>query len=199
MSPLTGIITVPTLQGTVAVSGPWQSLFARANHRVYPMKLGCGVRDLISGSTIDTFGLGEFAQNDYILVCTRTNYGNSFLYVPDTDKITRVTSDPTAASDDELVVSPTLTVAVGDWLLNLGADGATAPLTAPDFDGGNTLYIDAVAASTNANPYLVTGQGGHFRGWVADGVNQVDLLVNDSSGVPLIAMPGFDTGRSLVT
>lgn len=196
---LTGIKTKPTLRGTVAVAGPWQALFARSGYRVYPYQMGCGIRVTSTGTTLSTYGLGEFAQNDFALLCAQTSYGNGSLYIPQTSKITKVTSDPSAAADDTLTIAPAISVTKDDWLLNLSTDGAAAPLSAPDYDGSDVqIFADPAAVANAALKYLLTGRGGLFRGWVDDAYKVVDLLITDASGIPVLVMPSFELGSSIV-
>jgi hypothetical protein len=148
---------------------------------------------------VQTHGLGEFDQLDYFIVCRPTYYGDSFLYIPDTSLISRVTSDPSAATDDELTITPALSVQSGDWLLNLGADTAGTPLTTPNYDGSDVaLYSDPVGNNADANPYLLTGQGGNFQGWIEGGYYAVDLLITNPSGGLVMAMPTFNVGREIM-
>jgi len=196
---LTGVKTKPTLRGTLVAAGPWQALIARQDRQVYPYQMGCAVRSASSGTTANTHGLGEFVQNDYFMVCNAVLYGDSSLYIPQTSKISKVTSDPSAAVDDQLTIDPAVTLAEGDFLLNLGADGASAPLSAPDYDGSLvTLYTDPVGNTANPNDYILTGQNGQFRGWIEGGYEVVDLLIADESGVPLIFIPSFQVGPEIL-
>lgn len=199
---LTGIKTRPQLAGTLASLGPWASLFGRAGFRVYPFQLGCMVRSASTGTTVLTDGLGDFRQNDYLIVCSPVAYGDSTLFQPVLSKITRVTSDPTAATDDTLTISPAVAVSDGDYLLNIGADGAAAPLATPNYDGSLlTLYTDPAGNTANANDYLLTGENGHFFGWlesaIAGSVSVVDLLIANSSGVPQLVLPLTAVGPSI--
>ena len=79
---LTGIKTLPLLRGVVEQSVPWGGTINRTGWRVYPYQLGCKVRVDSTGTTIYTYGLGDFAAGDYILVCQQVYYGNSYYYIP---------------------------------------------------------------------------------------------------------------------
>jgi hypothetical protein len=196
---LSNIITKPLLRGVVATASPWQALFARAGLRVYPFKPGCMVRSDSTSTTALTQGLGQIAQNNYVMVCRETFYGASSLFIPDTTRITRVTSDPTAASDDTLTISPPRSLVTGEWLLCLGNDTATTPTTSPNYDGsGLTLYTDNVGTNSNANKYLETAQNGQFSGWLVEGYEVVDLLVTDSDNQPLVVIPLFQPQSGVV-
>lgn len=196
---LSGKKTLPLLAGILALPGTWGALFGRSDHRLYPYQLGATVRADSTGGTIQTNGLGEFAQNDYIVVCRSVNYGGSPLFVPDTTRITRVTSDPSGAADDELTVSPALSVVAGEYLFNLGADGAAAPLSGPQYDGSSiTIYEDNVGNTAAAYPYLTTGQGGTFRGWLSEGAIVADLLITDPAGVPRVVWPFYPIGPEVI-
>lgn len=126
---LTGIKTLPLLRGVVEQSVPWGGTINRTGWRVYPYQLGCKVRVDSTGTTIYTYGLGDFAAGDYILVCQQVYYGNSYYYIPRMSLIGQVSSVST--SDDLLSTTTALTVTQGDYLFNLGADAATTPLLQP--------------------------------------------------------------------
>lgn len=190
---LTEIITKPVLRGTIAALGPWNALFPRGSYRVYPYTPGCAVRaDIAGGTTVDTYGMGEFAAGDYALVCTRTAYGSNFLYIPNINKLHAVSSVGT--TDDELVLGSAMTADQHDWLLNIEVD-ATQAYTASSI----TLYDNPVGdGGAQANKYFVTGSTGHFLGWVEDGQNLVDLLITDSSGSAVAVWPSYPTGPGIV-
>jgi hypothetical protein len=148
-----------------------------------------------TGTTVALHGLGEpFVANDYIIVCTETSYGNSTLFIPDFDKIRRISS--VSSSEDELTVDVAVSITAGDYILNIGADGATTPKTDPDLDAIVTLYDDPEGATANANGYMVTGSGGHFRGWLPSQTKTVDLLITDSSKNPQVVVPFYTTGAA---
>jgi len=194
----TGIITRPKLAGNIAARGHWQAIFARAGYRVYPYSIGCMVRTTNATGAIPTHGKGEFAVNDYLIVCSQVFYGDSYFFIPDTGRISRVTGI-NAGSDDQIDVSPTISVVSGEWLFNLEADGAAAPTTAPDYDGSDvTLATDNAGNNANANKYLSTSQGGTYIGWVDSGLSIVDLLITDPSGAPQVAHPLVTLGAELV-
>lgn len=188
--------TLPTLRGTLASVGPWAGYFARSGWRVYPYRLGAQIRnDLTNNTQIDTHGMGDIAANNYLMVCSRTAYGAGHLYIPQTSQITRCTTIGTA--DDEINVNPAMTVTAGDYLFNLGNDGASAPLSAPSYDGSPIgLYTDP-AGNNSAGDYLVTGTNGEFSGYIDEGYPSVDLLIVDSSGVPRAMLAGFTPGASV--
>lgn len=201
------VITKPVLSGTVAANGPFSSLFMRAGWRVYPYQAGCLVRaDNNGGSYILTHGMGEFDQNDYLIVCRETYYGDVPLYIPDMNKITKVTSfgpgsaaTQAAATDDRLNISPAITVNEGDFLLCLGADGAATPTSAPNYDGSDiTIYDDNVGNNASSLNYLSTGSSGLFHGWLESGFDVVSLLITDESGTPKAAVPFYPTGPDVV-
>ena len=196
----TGVISKPRISGTLAAAGPWQALFAKQGYRVYPYQVGCSVRadsDASAPQTIDTYGMGNFAANDYLIVCTPTSYGDGTLYIPDTSKITKVSSIGTGV-DDEIVVTPAISVDQNDWLFNLSVDTSATPLVSPSLDGSDVqLHTDPAGVENNTNPYLVTAQGGTFQGWIETGYTIVDLLITDSSGNIVLAWPGFVPGPSV--
>jgi len=194
---LTGIKTLPLLDKSLVETGPWSSLFARSGYRIYPFKMGALVRSASVGTTVLTAGMGEFATNDYLMVCAATAYGDVNLYIPNTAKVAKVTSDPSSATDDTLELSAALTIAAGDYLLNLGPDTG-APL-APVFDGSTlTLYTDNAGTALNANKYLLTGTNGEFRGWLPSGTLVCDLLVTNASIAPVIVTPFITLGAEVI-
>ena len=187
--------SLPILHGTLATAGPWQSLFARANRRVYPYQLGGLVKTLSTGTTATLHTVGDFAASDYLIACAPTAYGNSNLFIPDVDRIALVNS--VNASARTLALGAALSLAAGDYLLNIGPDGATNPIAAPDFDGSTIdLYTDDAADNANSNPYLVTGTGGFFTGWVTQGLRVVDLLVRNNSGDNLVVRKTWNLGAN---
>jgi len=203
---LTGIKTLPLLDRSLVETGPWSALFARAGYRVYPYQLGAIARALATATPVLTTGLGEFAANDYVLVCASTAYGDVNLYIPNLSKITRIssfganlTSDPTLASDDLINVAPNVSIASGDYLFNLGADGAAAPTSVPAYDGSTlTLYTDNAGTAASANKYVLTGTNGEFRCWLPTGTLMVDLLVTNASGTPIVAIPFVTLGAEVI-
>ena len=194
---LTGIKTLPLLDKSLVETGPWSSLFARSGYRVYPFKMGALVRSVPVGTTVLTAGMGEFATNDYLMVCTATAFGDANLYIPNVAKVAKVTSNPSAeTSEDQLVIAPALTIAAGDFLLNLGPDSGA--LT-PNYDGSTlTLYTDNAGTAANSNKYLLTGTNGEFRGWLPSGTLVCDLLATNASGVPLIVIPFITLGAEVI-
>jgi hypothetical protein len=126
-------------------------------------------------------------------------YGDAYLLVPQTSFISRVSSDPSTATDDTITLTAALTLNQEDYLLNLGADGASAPTSAPDYDGSLiTLYSDAAGTTAATNPYLLTAQNGQFSGWVNSDYEVVDLLVTNADGVPQIVAPHQVVGREVI-
>jgi hypothetical protein len=194
---LSVVKTLPILRGTLASLASWQALLGRSNLRVYPFQLGAKVRVAGSVNPIDTSGMGEVLASDYLIACTQTAYGNSSLYIPNMNKITRVTSRGT--TDDELNVSPVPSVALGDYFLNIGADSAVAPLTAPNFDGSLiAIYDDNTGQIAHATKYLLTGSNGQFEGWLSSATLAVDLLITDTSNNPIVVIPFVSPGREIV-
>ena len=90
-----------------------------------------------------------------------------------------------------IVAGQRLYLVAGEFLLNLGSD--TAPpssTTLPSYDGSLiNLYSDNAGDDAIANPYLTTGTGGFYRGWTTAGIQVVDLLITDSSGVAQAVIP----------
>lgn len=194
---LTGIKTLPLLRGVVEQSVPWGGTINRTGWRVYPYQLGCKVRVDSTGTTIYTYGLGDFAAGDYILVCQQVYYGNSYYYIPRMSLIGQVSSVST--SDDLLSTTTALTVTQGDYLFNLGADAATTPLLQPNFDGSDyTLYGNNVGSGATIGHYVVTGNQGQYEAWLPSGTVIVDLLLTDSSGQPQLAQPFVSVGPEIV-
>ncbi len=194
---LTGIKTLPVLSGTLATVGPWASFFARPDHRIYPFDLGAGIRADSSGTTVSLYGKGSLAVNDYVVVCITVDYGGAPEYIPDLTRVRRVTAVSTV--DDEVTLSAAVTVATGEYLFNLGTDTSIFPLTAPSYDGSAIgLYDDAAGVNLNSDKFLVTSQGGAYRGWVESGVLIVDLLITDGSGEPVIAIPLTPVGPEII-
>jgi len=180
------------IRGPFAVAGPWQALLGQPNKRIYPFTLGARVDTASTGTTIACGGLGDLTANEYIIVCEATAYGNSDLYIPNTSKIRQISS--VSGAEDDIVVDAAVSVAVGDYIFNIGNDGNATPKVTPDLDDIVALYDDPYGASANSNGYLLTGTGGHFRGWLPTSTTLVDLLITDSSGNMEIAIPFVTTG-----
>ena len=194
---LTGVKSRPLLRGTLAQMTQWQALLARANLRIYPYQLGCMVRANSSGTTVSTYGEGEFAANNYLMACAATAYGQGTLFIPDLARISRVSA--VSGADDELTISPALSLVAGEYLLNLGNDGAATPLITPNYDGSTiSLYDDNAGVSAHATDYLLTASNGEFRGWTGSGTELVDLLVTDTSNGLIIAIPMVPTGPEVL-
>lgn len=180
---------IPLLRGVVESVGPWGAQFSQANLRVYPYHRGTYANGSSTSTTVPVRGYGEFRVNDYLMVCSRTAYGLSYLYIPQTSKVSRVTA--LSSSTDELTLSTALTIEDGDFLLNLGADGAVAPLTAPNLDGSRIeLYADPVGSQLLGADYTLTGSLGQFSTWLSLNAMTIDLLVTSDAGVPLLLIPG---------
>ena len=190
------IQSLPMLRGTLAATGPWASMFARAGYKVYPYQLGCQLKLGASGtSTLTPDGLGQFATNDYVMICTETDYGDSSLFIPDLTRIAKVS----AVGATTFTIDQVFNVDAGEYLLNLGTDTDTpSPTQTPAYDGTDiTLYTDSVGNGANANKYLLTGTGGTYRGWTQSGRTLVDLLVTDSSGSAKIVIPYHHLGAEI--
>lgn len=198
---LTGVKTQPLLRGTLATLSQWQAFFGRAGFRVYPFQLGAMVRTAFTSGSLQLDGLGQFAVSNYVLPCTATAYGAGTLYLPNTSKITRITT--VSSTDDVVTISPEVTLADGDYLVNLGNDGAAAPLVAPNYDGSLcALKTDPAGNTANANDYVETAQNGQFQAWIVDGdgnaaFEAVDLLITNSSGVPQVVLPLYPLGPAI--
>lgn len=185
---LTGKKTHPLLSGTLASTGPWAGLFARAGFRIYPFQLGGMVRTTSTGTTVSTFGLGQFEANDYIIFCDSTAYGSSNLFIPNLNKIRRISSIST--SDDQITIDSAVSITAGDYILCIGADTSLTPESSPNYDGSDiVLYTDNVGITASAFDYVQTSTSGTFLGWTGPGTKAVDLLVTNSSGVPQIVIP----------
>jgi hypothetical protein len=171
---------LPILQGSLITVGPWFSTHGRKGLRVYPYQRGGRVETASTSTTIALDRSGDIAVNDYIMVCTKGSYGDDNVWTPVSTKIAKVT----AVSSDTLTIDGSgLSVAVGDYVLNLGADTGG---TSPNFDGSDiTLYDDPAGAAASANEYLLTGSSAGFIGWTNRGAIECDLLVTDSSDFPL--------------
>lgn len=194
---LSGLKTLPKLQNTIASLSAWQSLLGRAGLRVYPYQLGCMIRTAGAANPFDTSGMGEFATNNYVIPCTATAYGSSNLFIPDLTKITRISS--VGSVDDEVNLAPLYSLAQGDYLLNIGNDTSSTPLTAPNYDGSTvTMYDDPTGQIAHATKYFLTGSMGQFLGWLKAGTLACDLLISDSSGNPIVVIPMVSPGREIV-
>jgi hypothetical protein len=186
-------ITFPLLRGELIKIGAWQSLFAQPGLRVYPFAAGAQVAVDSSNTVVSVAGLGQFVTNDYIMVATQTNYSPGFLYTPQISKITRVSSVGTSTIN----ITPAISVSAGDFLINLGADGAAAPLTAPAYDGSPISLFSTPDGSVLVGDYVVTSALGHFSTWISEGYPVVDLLITTGSGVPFAFIPFFQVGPSV--
>lgn len=196
---LSGKKTLPRLADQLALPGTWGAFFGRPGYRIYPYQLGATVRTTSSGVTVLTNGLGEFLQNDYVMACRTVDYGGSMLYIPDTTRITRITSNPLTAVDDTLTIAPAISLVAGEYLFNLGADLAAAPLSAPQYDGSTIdIYEDNVGTVASIYKYLTTGQGGAFSGWLGEGAIVVDLMIANSAGVPQVVWPFYPIGPEVI-
>lgn len=193
----TGIKTLPLLRGIVEQAVPWGGTITRAGWRVYPYQLGCKVRVDSTTPTIYTYGLGDFAAGDYLIVCQQIFYGNSYFYIPRMNQIGQVSAVST--SDDLLSLTGALDVSQGDYLFNLGADTAATPLIQPNFDGSDyTLYGDNVGGGASLGKYMLTGNQGQYECWLPAGTVVVDMLLTDSSGQPQLVQPFVAVGPEIV-
>jgi hypothetical protein len=158
-------------------------MLAKQGNQVYPYQIGSTVKSDSTGTSLTASGIGTFRALDYIMLCNPVSYGETELYVPDTAKVTKVTA--VAETTGVLTILPAITATKGDYIVNLGPDALS-----PGYDASRiTLYTDPNGNDTNANNYLLTGQGGLYRGWVSKGTRMVDLLIADSSGVPAVVQP----------
>jgi hypothetical protein len=123
---------------------------------------------------------GDFAVNDYVVICAKGSYGDDNVWTPASSKIAKVT----AVSSNTLTIDGSgLTVAVGDYALNIGADTGG---TSPNFDGSDiTLYDDPAGTTASTLDYLLTGSSAGFIGWVNRGAIECDLLITDSNDLML--------------
>lgn len=171
---------LPILQGSLITVGPWFSTHGRKGLRVYPYQRGGVVKTASSSTTITLHDSGDIAADDYVMVCTAGSYGEDNVWTPALSKVAKVT----AVASNVLTISGSgLTVAVGDYCLCLGADTGG---TAPNFDASDlTLYDDPAGTTASSYDYLLTGSSSGFIGWVNRGAIECDLLVTDSSNVPL--------------
>ena len=201
---LTGVKTQPLLRGNLITMSQWQALFGQAGWRLYPYQLGAMVRTAFTTGNLQLHGLGQLAANNYLLPCTATAYGDGTLYIPALSKLTRVATVST--TDDVITISPEVTLAVGDYLLNLGNDGAAAPLVAPSYDGSTCrLKTDPAGNAPSAGSeatYIATASNGQFQGWVVDANGDptfevVDLLITNGSSVPQVVLPLYQLGPAI--
>jgi len=182
------VTTLPQLHGSLATVSYWQTFFAKSGNRVYPYSLGCMVRTTGAATPVLTHGVGQFANNDYFMACSVNAYGQ---FIPDTSRVAQATT----VDADDLVYSPNLSLVAGEYLLNLEVDtGGLVPV----YDGSVvSLKTDPIGTAVNANKYLTTALNGLFRAWTQTGLVLVDLLVTDSSGVPLIVLPQWPLGAEI--
>jgi hypothetical protein len=184
----TGVKTFPLLAGTVASAAPWQALVARSGYRVYPFQLGAKVRGTSTGTAVTLYGQGAVALNDYVIFCDATAYGAASMFIPNLNKIRRVSA--VSSSDDAITIDAAVSITAGDYMLVIGADTATTPETAPNYDGSLiSLYSDNAGQTAVSPKYLLTTTGGSYIGWTGAGTKAVDLLITNSSGVPQIVDP----------
>jgi hypothetical protein len=184
----TGLRTLPLLAGTIASSSPYQALFARSGYRVYPFQLGSKVRTTSTGTAVELHGQGQLIANDYVIFCDAMDYGSAKMFIPNLNKIRRVTA--ISSSDDAVTLDSAVSLTAGDYMLVIGADGAATPESAPNYDGSTiSLYSDNSGVTAVSPKYLQTTTGGAFIGWVASGTYAVDLLVTNSSGIPQVVQP----------
>ena len=201
------IISKPKLSGSLVNVGAWNALLARSGYRIYPYQVGCMVRADSNTSIIETHGLGNLAVDDYVVFATPVEYGESPLFIPDMSKIRRVgsfgsdlNSDPTLADDDIVNLTYPIATVAGDYIFCLGPDtGLQITPNSPNFDGSSvTVYSDSVGNEVSPNPYLLTGQGGWFNGWLLRGTFVVDLLITDSGNKPVVILPTKAVGPEVI-
>lgn len=194
---LSGIKTLPSLRGVLQTVTPWGGTLSRQGWRIYPYQLGTKVRTDTTTTSVKTFGMGEFAADDYVLVCQQIYYGNSYFYIPRINQISRVAA--LGVSDDELTLTIPLTLSSGDYLFNLGADTAPDPLAQPNYDGSRITPIlgGNTSDAPQIGPYIVTGNQGQFECWLPSGVVLVDLLICDPSGQPRNLWPQQQLGPEI--
>lgn len=185
---LSGIKTLPLLRGFLRQASPWGTDISRSGWRIYPFQLGCKVRLDTTTQAVYTFGMGDFVANDYVMVCQQIYYDNGYFYIPRTNQLSRIQSVGTV--DDQLTLTVAIVANAGDYLLNLGADTAATPLSAPNYDGSTlTLYGDNVGGGATLGDYVLTGEKGQYECWLPSGTLLTDLLITDSSGQPQLVYP----------
>ena len=146
MAQYEGLITLPLLRGTIATPGPWQTFYARAAWKVYPYQTGSAVASSVTEETaLPVSSYAEFDSGDYVLICEKRDYGSSSLFIPNMNKIRRISSfgtneasDPDSASGTtQLNLGSAVTASKGDWILCLGADTASDPTAQFVWDGSD--------------------------------------------------------------
>lgn len=188
--------SLPLLRGTLAsVDATMRAYLGRPGWRVYPYQLGCYVSADSVGGLVDCHGVGDFQVNDYVLPCAPTYYGASSLLIPDVTRITRVSV--VDAVNDQLTLSPVVQLWDDEYLLNLGADGASNPTVQPNYDGSLlALYEDPVGNEVMSYDYIVTGEIGDYHVYLTAGSVKTDLLIQDSQG-PRLVIPLVDLGAQV--
>jgi hypothetical protein len=195
---LTNIKSLPLLNGTICVPGPGQALHGVAGWRIYPMKMGCMVREDSTGTDVLTSGIGQFQANDYLMACTPVYYGADRFFIPDTSRIGQVVATE-VGGDDAITLTSSLTLYSGDYLLNLSGDSAANPLVSPNFDGANIgLYVDPSGQISLGAVYIQTAAGGRYRAWLDSNTQMVDLLVCDQLGRARLLEPCITVGLEVV-
>jgi hypothetical protein len=188
-----GYKTLPKLEGSLVYAAAGSSLLARAGYRIYPYQLGAmvyGAQTAVTTLTLST--LGEFAANDYLMVCSKVDYGDFHLFVPDLTRIAKVNS--LSGSNDQVVLATALTVADGEYAFNLGAD-ANAPSSTvtpawTNSDYAASIYTDpSGTGGAQSAKYILTSNGGWFRCWLPSGTLAVDLLIHTDGGTPVAVWP----------
>lgn len=197
----TPLKTLPLLRGALKELTPWPGSFGVEGFRVYPYGTGCLVRADTTTVAVLTHGLGDIADNDRVMVCTPVNYGDAIIYEPDPTRVASVASfganavsTRAAADDDRINLVTALTIEQDEYLLTLGTDSippayASSPIS---------LYEDNVGNNVLSVPYLITGKGGYFSGWIESGWTLVDLLITNQSGTPLAVIPFYPLGTEVI-
>lgn len=192
-----GIKTLPMLRGSVEWPVGDGSRIGLSSWRVNPMKLGCLVRADSTDEIALTSGVGQFGTGDYVMACTEVAYGQSGYYVPDMTRIARI-----VAVDDanyEITLDRSLTLATGDFLMNLATDGSISPFVSPNFDGaGFSIYTDNTGQIEISSTFVLTSLHGHYRMWLESGLQVVDLLLLDSNGNARLVEPFVKTELEIV-
>lgn len=197
---LSPYVTLPNIKGTVGATSPFGTILTKVEHLVYPYQLGCFTKAYSAGivTSFNTSGEGEFIVGDYVLPCRPVSYGGTWYYVPDLTSITRVTA--LGVSSDTVDVSPGIAQTGLMYLFNLGTDTSSNPLVNPNYDGSTiSTYVDATGAVANSQPYFTTNLSGMFNGWVESGIQVCSLLICNSSGTPIIAIPQYPVGAEILT
>jgi len=191
---------LPMLRDTLNYSAG-STIVIRAGWRVYIFKHGCYCYETTTTPTteFDTAGLGEFEANDYVLPCAATAYGSGALFIPDTERVSRVSS--VSATDDGLLLTTDVSLTKGDYLLNLGSDSNSPTASVlPAYDGsGLSLYTyNTTREGAQSDPYFVSSSKGEVVGYLEPGRVAVDLMLTDSSGTPQVVIPNYTLNEEIL-